>query len=66
MDLELESRLCLFMLFNQISSEKRTYPGGKGWTSGHVEMDSANLSQILMHLMGDEFYLPPFSEQCLM
>lgn len=45
------------MFFNQMSSEKTTYPGGKGWTSGHMEMDGLNLSQILTHLVGDGFYL---------
>ena len=57
MGLEVQSTLGLFMFFNQMSSEKTTYPGGKGWTSGHMEVDGLNLSQILTHLVGDAFYL---------
>lgn len=53
--LEVELMLGLFMFFNQMSSEKTTYLGGKGWASGRVEMDGANLSQTLTHLVGGDF-----------
>ena len=64
--LEVEPTLGLFMFFNQMSSEKTTYPGGKGRASGRVETDGANLSRTLTHLVGAGFYSRPFSEQCWM
>lgn len=53
--LEVEPTLGLFMFFNQMSSEKTTYPGGKGRASGRVETDGVNLSRTLTHLVGGGF-----------